>query len=520
MKEENLPKIIITGASGIIGRYIIEDLCEYFHIYALARRTQQEANVLVHKNVQWILVDIARQSSLTNVMQDIKNQGDVDFIIHMAAYYDFTNERHPEYERTNVEGTRLMLEHAKELNIKRFIFPSSLAACKFPAPGEAVNEHTPPDADFPYAVAKRKCEKMLREYSEHFPCTSIRLAAVFSDWCEYGPLYMFLKTWLSDSWDSRIIGGAGESAIPYVHINCVSRVISIVLEKSDQLENFDTYVVTTEGATSHQELFDLATRLYFGEIKHPVFMSKWLATIGVYLQYFLGSLIGKKPFVRPWMMKLIDLKLTAESAYTRKTLGWQPPPRLHILQRLLFLVENLKSSPFQWHQMNTAALEKRRLVDRPNLILAELMQHIQRDICTRIMRYLLSPDQAEQFKSYYELQDPNKVMWYVEVVYNLLIASVRNGDRYALVNYARSLAGIRSQEGFEVDEVCSALKATGDFIGSALLDLPETKGMELLIHDWITLAIQLAVDEVEDSFERLARMKKAETGEEVPEVCK
>ena len=43
--------------------------------------------------------------------------------------------------------------------------------------------------------------------------------------------------------------------------------------------------------------------------------------------------------------------------------------------------------------------------------------------------------------------------------------------------------------------------------------------MELLIHDWITLAIQLAVDEVEDSFERITRLKKAETGEDVPEIC-
>ncbi len=110
-------------------------------------------------------------------------------------------------------------------------------------------------------------------------------------------------------------------------------------------------------------------------------------------------------------------------------------------------------------------------------------------------------------------------MWYIEVVYNLLIASVRNGDRYSLVNYARSLANIRSQEGFEAVEVCQALNATGDYISSTLLALPETKGMELLIHDWITLAIQLAVDEVEDSFERIARLKKAETGEEVPKVC-
>jgi nucleoside-diphosphate-sugar epimerase len=518
MKKRTLPKILITGASGIVGRNLIEDLCEYYYIYALARRTQQEAGVLSHKNVKWILVDITNESSLAHVIASIANEGGADFVIHLAAYYDFDSLSHPEYERTNVQGTRALLEHSKSLGIKRFIYSSSLAGCRFSSRGESVNERTALDADYPYAVSKSKGEQMLKQYSESFPCSALRLGAVYTDWCEYGPLYMFLKTWLSSSWDACIIGGQGESAIPYVHVNCVSRAITIVLNKSDQLPRFDTYVISPDGSTSHQELYDLAVRLYFGEIRHPIFMPKWLAKIGVYAQYYLGCLIGKKPFVRPWMTKYIDLKLSAEASYTRQALGWKPPQRLHILRRLLFLIENLKSTPLQWHQMNIAALEKTHL-DRPNLILGEIMQHMQREICSRILRHLLSPDHTEQFRSYYELQDPNKVMWYIEVVYNLLITSVRNGDRYSLVNYARSLANIRSQEGFEAVEVCQALNATGDYISSTLLALPETKGMELLIHDWITLAIQLAVDEVEDSFERITRLKKAETGEEVPEIC-
>jgi len=67
-----------------------------------------------------------------------------------------------------------------------------------------------------------------------------------------------------------------------VHINCVSKAISIVLEKSDRLPRFDIYVISPDGGTSHQELYDLAVRLYFGEIKHPIFVPKWLAKIGVY----------------------------------------------------------------------------------------------------------------------------------------------------------------------------------------------------------------------------------------------
>jgi len=115
MGKRKLPKILVTGASGTIGRNLLEDLCEYYYIYALARRTQQDAGVLTHKNIEWILVDIAREASLTKVIENIKNKGQVDFVIHLAGYYDFGNEPHPEYERTNVQGTRLMLEHSKKL---------------------------------------------------------------------------------------------------------------------------------------------------------------------------------------------------------------------------------------------------------------------------------------------------------------------------------------------------------------------------------------------------------------------
>ncbi len=508
MESKNRTKILVTGASGFVGRNLIEELCETYFIYALARRTQHDAGVKAHKNIKWILVDIAHSSSLAKVVEDIRQEGGVAFIIHLAAYYDFDNTPHPEFERTNVLGTRLMLEHAKALGIKRFIFASSIAGCNFPPIGKSVNEQSPLDADFPYAVAKKKGEDMLKEYSQSFPCSSIRFAAIFGDWCEYGLLYIFLKTWLSTSWRSRILGGDGESAIPYIHVNCAAEVITLVIERSDQLPQFDTFLASPDGATSHLELFDMATRYYFGEIKHPIFLPKWLATIGVYVLNFFGVLIGKRPFERPWMMKYIDLKLTVDAAHTRKTLGWEPQPRYHIMRRLLFLLENLKSFPVLWHQKNTVALEKPSL-ERPNLILAELMQRRQEEIIDRVLEYLVSPDRVDRFKQYHDLyeDEPEKVRWYIETVYNLLISSVRNGDRYALINYARSLGNIRSQEGYQAAEVCRALIATGNQISSSLLALPESKGMKLLIHDWITLTIQLAADEVEDTFQRVERRK-------------
>jgi nucleoside-diphosphate-sugar epimerase len=502
----HLPKILLTGASGFVGREMIEHLRQDFFVYAFARRTQLEAGVSPHKNIEWILVDIAHESNLEIICANIKQKGGVDYIIHLAAYYDFDNEPHPEFERTNVTGTRLLLEQAKKLNPKRFIFASSLAACNFPPPGKVVNEQSPLDADFPYAISKRRGEQMVAACSEYFPCTAIRLAAVYSDWCEYGLLYILLKTWLSSSWQSRILAGKGESAIPYVHVTCVAKLILRILHISEQLPRFDVYIASFDGASSHQELFDMSTRYYFGEIKHPIFLPKWICAVGVYIRDFFGRLLGKRPFERPWMVKYIDLKLPVDSSYTRGMLDWEPNPRYQIMRRILFLLENLKNSPLQWQKKNEDALAKPSL-DRPNLVLAEVMERMQEAITSQIASHLTSPDNVNRFKPYHNLQDPAKVKYYVQTVYHLLIASVRNGDRYQLINYARSLAKIRSQEGFKAEEVCQALITTGNYISSTLLSLPEARGMKLLIHDWITLSIQLAADEVEDSFERMARLQ-------------
>lgn len=58
MKNQDLTKIIVTGASGFIGRNIIEYLCEDYYIFALARRTQQEVGAVAHENVEWIIIFI------------------------------------------------------------------------------------------------------------------------------------------------------------------------------------------------------------------------------------------------------------------------------------------------------------------------------------------------------------------------------------------------------------------------------------------------------------------------------
>lgn len=497
--SDKLPSIIVTGASGIVGRGFLEAAKEDYLIYAIARRPQKEAGVEDHPNIKWIQVDIGNWISLRWVMHNIKRQGGADYLIHLAGYYDFDYEDHPEYERTNVNGTRYVLEQAKILRVKRFIFASSTAASNFPAEGEYITEKSPLDADYQYAVSKRKCEAMVRESSNWFPCSIVRFAAVFTDWCEYGPLYMFLNTWFSRKWNSKILGGKGESAVPYIHSNDLNKLMLTILKKTRDLPDYDIYIASPDGSTSHQELFDAATRLYFGQRLKAIHFPKWLALPGVYARDILGRLIGHRPFERPWMIKYVDLKLDVDASYTREALKWRPTPRYHILRRLLYMIEKMKLDPTEWNRKNRYALK--RVVLRPNLMIYEAMIRLKEEMVQDIKNTILDPARQSDFKNY-QLMKAEDLDWNINIIYQLISASVRNRDRMLLLNYELDLAQIRFKEGFTLREVCIALLEVGKVIIKKLMDEPELQKIKQLIHDCITLTLQLTVDEIEAAHEK------------------
>ncbi len=496
-----LPTIIVTGASGIVGKSFLEFSKKNFKIYAIARRSQTEVLVEEHPNIKWIQVDIGNRTNLNQVLNfNIKEP--IDFVLHLAGYYDFDNTDNEEYTRTNVYGTRYVLEYSARIKVRRFVFASSVAATKFPGPNETLNEKSPLNATYPYARSKKIGEDIVEEFSKTIPCSVVRFAAVFSDWCEYGPLYIFLKTWLSNKWNSRVVGGKGESAIPYIHVSCLCHILITIFLKTDRLKQFDVYIASPDGSISHKELYGNSTRYYFGKRIKPVLMPRALATMGVIVYNLIGSIIGKRPFERLWMMKYIDKKLNIDSSYTRKELNWSPTPHFMILRRLLYIIETMKSNPFLFHIKNATALRKSS--QRDNYIIYEVMVRKKDEIKQKIKNVLLNPKHAVDFAHYQKINIEN-LNWDVSVFYQLLTASVRNHDRLILLNYLRNiLVPIRVKEGFESHEVCNALLDSGKIVISMLLKEPDLQGMEQIVYDNIAMTIQLSVDEVENVFEELS----------------
>ncbi len=496
-----LPGIVVTGASGFIGRHFVIAVSGKFRLFCIARRSQKEAGVPPNDNTHWLQADITKWKDLMNVFEYIKDHGGADYVLHLAGYYDFTQKNNPVYEQVNVTGTRYVLDLSKLLGIKRFIFSSSLAACKFPPLDEALTEESSSDADFPYARSKRRAEAIIKKYAENFPCSIVRLAAVYSDWCEYPMLYMLLRYWLSKNrFMSKIVTGEGQSAVPYIHVKDLIKLFLRIIEISEILPSLAIYNASPQGSVSHNELFKTATRYYHGHDVKPFRIPKILASLGLAILSFSGWLTGKESIEKPWMAEYIDKKLNVDASATFNALGWKPTPRYHILRRLLFLTENMISHPNDWRYRNELLLQ--RVAYRKSTMIYDILTELRESIVEKIVAQVMKPGNEGRFPNYRKMYR-ELLNWNVTLNYQLIASAVRNRDRSMIPNYAKEIAFIRYSDGFEVREVKDLMILTGKTMEAFLLERPELKGSKQRVDDHIILTSQLAADEFEDTYETL-----------------
>ncbi|MFW5739765.1 MAG: NAD-dependent epimerase/dehydratase family protein [Myxococcota bacterium] len=496
-----LSRIVVTGASGFLGRHLLGAIQERYVIHGLARRNQRESGAPEHPNIAWHQVDIGDRDHLEEVFERILRTGPIEQVLHFAAHYDFTGDEDAEYWRTNVDGLRNVLELCSGLHLQRFVFASSVAACGFPRPGSALSEQSEADGDHIYARTKRIGETMLREYRDTLPAAIVRFGAMFSDFCEYPPLYMFIDTWLSRAWNRRILAGRGRSAIPYIHVRDAVVFFESLLRKSTELEPCEVLICSCSETVSHAELFDAVNRAYRGRAVPPLCVPRPLCRVGLVVRDLFGRTIGHRPFERPWMGKYIDLNLAVDASATYRRLGWRPKARLGILRRMPFLIEKYKTNPGEWIRLNNAAMTVVPM--RPNLKVYNLLERHERHINTVMLKALQGRNAQHWTQLYHELKQED-LQWNIVQLLRHLMNAVRTRERALFMAYCRDLAQLRFMQGFTCEEVCNAIQATHDACISILRADPASGGLDQALYDYVTMTFHLGIDEMQDMFEELS----------------
>ncbi len=481
------PRLILTGASGFIGRHLIDALREDFEIVALARSSQSYCGVPPHPNVSWLQVDLCDRAALAGAFRRIREGGGADFVVHLAAYYDFTGEPHPDYQRTNVDALRDVLEECRALRLRRFVFASSLAASDFPPAGVRLDEASAPDGPHPYAITKRRGEALLREFAD-VPSAIVRLAAIYSDWLEYPPLFVSFERWRSASWDRGILGGRGEFAIPYLHVQDVREFLIRLLGASDELEPAEVLIASPDEPTSLRFLFERVARSDEGKLPPSPALPVPVCRVGMVARDLLGRALGSRPFERPWMAGYIDRTMPVDARRTRSRLGWQPRERLLLERRLPLLLQNRRATPAEWQRRNQVVLQRNRTA-----LHLELHAALERIEPEALRRVALAPRAAQ----------PPPDDWGSRVAFEQLRAAVRNRDAFEFGTFCGLLAERRFDQGWLAAEVDAELRALEASSVAAVREEAETAPLRAQLEELLGLQFQMGRDQVEERYEQI-----------------
>ncbi len=499
-KSFELPRLVITGASGFIGRHFVIANCNGYRMFCIARRSQREVGIPIHENISWLQTDIGEWEQVKQLVAYLQKMGGADYVLHLAGYYDFSNKDHPAYTKVNIQGTENALALAEQIGAKRFFFSSSLAGCEFTAPDEVITEETPLLADFPYARSKHGAELRIKDFSSKLPCTIIRLAAVFSDWCEYPPLYIFLETWLSKGLLAKFIGGKGKFAIPYIHIKDLIDFFNLLIQKSSTQPSIAVYIASQPRSVSLNEIYTAATKCYHNQVQTPVHIPQFLARAGLYVYSYLHYLIDKKSFLKPWMGQYIDKQLNVDPSWTFNTLNWQPKYRYSLLRRMLFLIENKIVFTNNWHFRNQILLEQ-RVAYRRSIQIYQTMPLVREEVVQNVLQEIFSPQNSNRFPNYQKMNN-DVVKQYVFLIFQLFALSIRNRDRTFLTDYDHIICTYRFHEGFSIQELKEFIFMFSTHLRKALLKKVD-KTMRSRMDNFIALTTQYIVDEREDIYETL-----------------
>ena len=499
---DSRPRLVLTGAAGFLGKRLIARLSNSWRVEAIDREPPDSGTLVRRRNIRWHRLDLADATAVRQLFAQLRATGGATALLHFAAHYDFSGGEHPEYQRTNVDGTRLLLDACEGLGLERFVFASSLAACAFPPAGTRLDEASPPDGDHPYAVSKRAGEAMMRA-ERRFPTAIVRLAALYSDWCEYAPLYSLLGTWLSERWNSRFVGGRGLSAVPYLHVRDACLFVDRLLDRRHALDPGELLIASPNRVASHAELFRAATRYAYGAELRPLATPRPLAAVGLRLLGLLGRCGGKPPFERPWMAKMIDRRLEVDARRSHARLGWTPRARLDILRRIPFLIENQFGDPGSWTARNEAALHLDVLPSQVRIL--RLLEEHSAELLEAFTR-AISAD-PESFPHYAHVGPIEHEGNLRELLRNLA-HSIRSRRRGYFRSFCHDVALRRARQGRDQAELRAALHTFQRVLLEVLATDPRVAALEPELSGLLRHTIDFGLDGVEAGYEEAVGAEK------------
>ena len=297
-------KILITGASGFIGSFIVEEALKRGLDTWAAIRKSSSKEWLQDERIHFIELNL---SSKAQLVEQLRGQ-DFDYVVHAAGVTKCLNKQ--DFMRINFEGTKNLVEALleTEMPLKRFVFVSSLSifgAIKEQEPYEEIRESDTPQPNTAYGRSKLAAEQFLESINQHparvplacyrrdarTPITQHLPYIIIRPTGVYGPRekdYFIMAKSIQQHSDFAV--GYKRQDITFVYVKDVVQAVFLALEKGEDgrkyfLSDGEVYQSATFSNLIHEAL----GRPWWIRITAPV----WVLRIVTFFGEYIGRMTGK-----------------------------------------------------------------------------------------------------------------------------------------------------------------------------------------------------------------------------------
>lgn len=307
-----MEKILITGATGFVGRKLCEVLkARGYFVRGAIRSNAAVSDCITGKQISFLLDDVVVVGDIgpqTDWDQSLKG---IDVVIHLAARVHIMQEMSSDpalaFRLVNVMGTEKVAKMAAKSGVKRFIYISSISIHGNSTDSKAYIENDKPSPYGPYALSKWEAEVSLQRISKE---TGLDLVIVRPP-LVYGPgvggNFFMLMRWIDRGLPLPM--GSVHNLRSFVGIE--NLVDLIVLCVTSQQAKGETFLVSDGEDLSTPDLIRRAAKMLGKRAR--------LISVPVGLMRGVAKLIGKED-----VLNRLCNYLQVNSDKARNLLGWYP----------------------------------------------------------------------------------------------------------------------------------------------------------------------------------------------------
>jgi len=168
-----MPLSLVTGGTGFIGRYVVQELHRAGHEVRCLVRATSDTSGLAGLPVHLTRGDLTDPNTLNTAVAGVDN------VFHLAGV--IRAWRAADYESINGGGTLRLLQACERCNptLRRFVLVSSVAAAGPSPDGRPLTEADPEHPSSEYGRSKRAGELAALAYADRVPLTIIRPSVVY-----------------------------------------------------------------------------------------------------------------------------------------------------------------------------------------------------------------------------------------------------------------------------------------------------------------------------------------------------